>query len=367
MAAAAAASSAKTLTLFKALAAVGRSFSSDASGSVQTALIKQLRERTGAPIKDVKALLMQCGWDSEAAFTELRRKGLAAANKKASRVAAEGLISVALNQKCAAIVEINSETDFVARNDLFQKLAISIAKSALAAEVFVGAPCQPDVINLQSLEALRVDLEHPKLQGEVSVHDAVAEVAAITGENVKLRRAFCMSTATGLVSSYLHTSPFPGLARIAGLLTLEVEGGCPEEQSLILKETGSNLAMHLVAARPLFLSKDHVTSEALNLERDILKSQALTTGKPQSVVDKMVEGRLRKYVEEIAFLEQKFVVDDSKTVKGILDAVSKNLQKTVTIGKFFRMEVGEGIESCGESSYCREHKDFAAEVAAQAS
>ncbi|CAM6097901.1 unnamed protein product [Calypogeia fissa] len=324
-----------------------------------TALIKQLRERTGAPMKDVKAILQQCGWDPEAAFTELRKKGLAAASKKAGRVAADGLLGVAQEGRTAAVVEINSETDFVARNDLFQHLVSQVAKAALAVHPLPTSPWEADIISVDALRDVKVELRHPKLQGESTVQEAVAEVGSIMGENVRLRRGFKMtSSSSGVLCSYLHSTAQPGLARIVGLLTLEPEEKAEGTPVAELEALGSSLTMHVVAQRPLFLSKETISAEALHRERDILKSQALASGKPEKFVEKMVDGRIRKYMEDVALLEQKYVLEDTKTVQGVLNDFSKQLGGKYTIGRFLRMEVGEGIE--------RIEKDFASEVAAQA-
>ncbi|KAG6552514.1 hypothetical protein Mapa_005934 [Marchantia paleacea] len=338
-----------------------RAFRSSASES-SVALIKQLRERTGAPMKDVKSVLVQCDWDSEAAYTELRKKGLAAAGKKASRVAADGLLGVAQESRAAAVIEINSETDFVARNDLFQHLVSQVAKAALLADLSPGSVGEAAVINMEALESARVELSHPKLSGRSTVSDAVAEVASIMGENVKLRRGFHMSSSSGVVYSYLHSSTHKGLARVVGLLSLEPQESPADSQSgdhpAELSSLGESIAMHIVAQRPLFLSKDLVAEESLQHERNILTSQALASGKPANVVEKMVSGRLSKYVQEVALLQQKYVLDESKTVQSVLNDASKQLQRQYSIGRFLRMEVGEGIP--------REEKNFAAEVAAQA-
>ncbi|KAF8783787.1 hypothetical protein HU200_000225 [Digitaria exilis] len=317
-----------------------RRFSSQASSSEQMNLIKQLRERTSAPIKDVKASLVNCNWDIEAAQKDLRKRGVVLASKKSSRTAAEGLLAIAQDEKKAAVIELNCETDFVARNDVFQYLASSVAKMALSAqgpaELFL--PFGPDY-----LENMSINLDHPKLSGETTVQNAVTEVAAMVGENVKLRRGFMLSTtAHGAVSSYLHTCPQPGLGRIAGLVTLEAE----DSSALLdaLKTVGASIAMHIVATKPLFLSKELVSAAALENEREILRTQAESSGKSQMAMDKMVEGRLRKYFEEVVLMEQKYILNDSKNVKTVLSDLSKEVGSKVTIGNFIRMQVGEGIE-----------------------
>ncbi|KAJ8623404.1 hypothetical protein MRB53_031933 [Persea americana] len=333
-----------------------RRFSVEVPASEQMNLIKQLRERTSAPIKDVKSSLVNCNWDIEAAQKDLRKRGVVLASKKSSRTAAEGLLAVAQNEKKAVVIELNCETDFVARNEIFQCLALSLARNALSIESSPQQLYMTSPLGTEILEGMKVSLDHPKLSGETTVQSAIAEVAAMVGENVKLRRGFVLSTSLhGVVSSYLHTSPQPGLGRIAGILSLEAENDVPLDA---LRSVGSSLAMHIVAAKPLFLSKELVSSEALESERDILKSQAETTGKSQMAIEKMVEGRLRKYLEEVVLLEQKFVVNDSINVKSLLNDLSKEVGSPVTIGKFFRMEVGEGIQ--------RVEKSGASEVAAQA-
>ncbi|GFZ07585.1 translation elongation factor Ts [Actinidia rufa] len=230
-----------------------RRYAVDVPASEQMTLIKQLRERTSAPIKDVKS---------------------------------------ALNESKAAVVELNCETDFVARNEIFQYLALSLAKLALLVESssqqvsggFFGGP-----------EYLEKSLQ-------------------LWGENVKLRRTFAMSTPSqGIISTYLHTSPQPGLGRIAGILSLEVDDGNTSLDAL--QHVGSELAMHIVAAKPLFITKDLVSSDALENEREILKSQAESTGKSEMAIEKMVEGRLRKYYEDVVLMEQKFIVNDTVNVK----------------------------------------------------
>ncbi|KAH1129707.1 hypothetical protein J1N35_001085 [Gossypium stocksii] len=323
---------------------VSRRFNSQAASSAeQMSLIKQLRERTSAPIKDVKASLVDCNWDIEAAQKELRKRGKVLAMKKSSRTATEGLLALAQNEGKAAVIELNCETDFVARNEIFEYLALALAKKAL----FVQNSSQqiPGVFSFgpECLEDLKLNLDHPKISGETTIQNAVTEVAAMMGENIKLRRGVVMSTSShGVVSAYLHRCPQPGLGRIVGILSLEVENEISQLDAL--QKVGSELAMHIVAAKPLFLTKELVTSDVLNNEREILKSQAISTGKSPMAIEKMVDGRLRKYFEEVVFMEQKYFLNDSLSIKTILDNVSKEVGSPVKIGNFFRMEVGEGIQ-----------------------
>ncbi|KAK9697161.1 hypothetical protein RND81_08G019100 [Saponaria officinalis] len=309
----------------------------------QMSLIKQLRERTSAPIKDVKSALVDCNWNIDEAQKELRKRGVYLAAKKSSRTASEGLLALAQNDTSTAVIELNCETDFVARNDIFQHVALSLAKLALseghAQQASESLPLSPDY-----LERLKVNLTHPKMSGEKSVQEAVIDLAAMMGENVKVRRAFAMSkTSHGVISTYLHSSPQAGLGRMAGLLSLEVED--PNADLTALRRVGSEIAMHIVAAKPLFLTKELVSADTLESEREILKSQAEASGKPKMAIEKMVEGRLRKYFEEVVLMEQKYVLNDSKNVATVLDDLSKEVGSPVKIGSFVRLEVGEGIES----------------------
>ncbi|KAL5573831.1 hypothetical protein UlMin_023428, partial [Ulmus minor] len=320
-----------------------RRFSGEVSVSDQMTLIKQLRERTSAPIKDVKAALVTSNWDIESAQKDLRKRGKVLASKKSSRTAGEGLLALAQSERKAALIELNCETDFVARNEIFQCLALALAKQTLLLNNSSQEAYGVFPVELEYLENLTINLEHPKISGVTTFQNAITEVAAMMGENVKLRRCFVMSTSSnGVVSTYLHTSPQPGLGRIAGVLSLEVEEG--NSQLEALQRVGSELAMHVVATKPLFLTKELVSSEALESEREILKSQAEISGKPQMAIEKMVEGRLRKYYEDVVLLEQKFVMNDAVNVKTILSNLAKEVGSPVKIGSFFRMEVGEGIE-----------------------
>ncbi|KDP45166.1 hypothetical protein JCGZ_15031 [Jatropha curcas] len=315
----------------------------------QMNLIKQLRERTSAPIKDVKVALVDCNWDIEEAQKDLRKRGKVLAEKKSGRTAAEGLLALAENEGKAVLVELNCETDFVARNEIFQYLALTLAKQALLIENTSQQVSGVHPVELERLEELKLNLEHPKISGETTVQNAITEVAAMMGENVKLRRGFVISTSSpGVLYTYLHTSPQPGLGRIAGLVSLEVEDGNPRLEAL--QQVGSELAMHVVAAKPLFLTKELVSSSALESEREILKSQAESTGKSQMAIEKMVEGRLRKYYEEVVLMEQKFALNDGINVQMLLNTLSKLVGSTVKVGNFFRMEVGEGIQRLEASS-----------------
>ncbi|MCO5572643.1 hypothetical protein L7F22_026401 [Adiantum nelumboides] len=323
-----------------------RNYGTEGAAS-QTTLIRQLREKSSAPIKNVKAALVQCNWDMEAAFTELRKKGLAAVSKKASRAATEGLLALSKKPGMASIIELNSETDFVARNDIFQHLASRVAQAALSlcdTSTSKGRLPGTSVIDLHALESVRIKLEHPKLISEGTVQEAIQEAASIIGENLKLRRAFLVSSNSGLVSSYLHASLQPGLGKTAGLLTLETKNGSVKAPLELMSSVGESLAMHIVAARPLFLSKECVTKEVWEHEKSIILSQVSGSNKPEQILNKMVEGRLRKYAEEVVLLDQKFAMDDKVTVKQVVEDLSKKAGIAVEVGCYLRMEVGETAE-----------------------
>ncbi|GAB2234137.1 hypothetical protein Droror1_Dr00003374 [Drosera rotundifolia] len=336
-------------SMFSASGFLLRSYS--VSGSDQISLIKQLRERTSAPMQDVKSALVDSNWDIEAAQKELRRRGKALASKKSGRAAAEGLLALEQDENKAVVVELNCETDFVARNDIFQHVASSLAKLALTVEGSSQQVSGTFSVEPEKFEDLQLKLDHPKLSGERTVQSAITELTVMMGENVKLRRCYALSKKLpGILSTYLHSSPRQGLGRLVGILSLEVDDGHASLDAL--HNVGSELAMHIVAAKPLFISKELVSSEALDSEREILKSQAEASGKPQLAIEKMVEGRLRKYYEEVVFMEQKFFLNDAMTVKTWLENLSREIGSPVKIGSFLRMEVGEGIEkvvTAGES------------------
>ncbi|KAG0570078.1 hypothetical protein KC19_6G137000 [Ceratodon purpureus] len=336
----------------------GRGFSADVAVQV-----KALRKRTGAPFRDVKIALQECGWDAEAAVSALRKKGVGGGvsekavaggvvsekavvggvvSEKAIRVGNEGLLAVASGDGVTALVEINSETDFVARNGMFRHLATRVARAALGVQAQKFAPGSAYTIDLSALEAVKIKLEHEKLSGEATVQEAVTEVAAIMGENVQLRRGFLVSSTTGIVSSYLHGSSQPGLARVVGLVSLEPEYGILAGQDSEA-QIGAAVAMHVVAAKPLFLSRELVPKAILHRETDAFRTKALMSGKTPKVVEKMVQGRLRKYFEETVLLDQKFVINDAMNVQTVLDDHYKQTGRRVRISNFLRMEVGEGL------------------------
>jgi elongation factor Ts len=283
---------------------------------------------------DCKKALTESGGDLEAAVDWLRKKGLAAAAKKAGRVAAEGLVGVAAEGTRGAVVEVNSETDFVARNETYQDFVRKVAGIALQ----VGG----------DLEALKA----AKFPGTGNaVADELTTMIARIGENMNLRRAASITVGEGVVCSYIHNQTAPGLGKIGVLVGLESKGDKAKLEAL-----GRQLAMHVAAAQPQAVDRSGVDASALERERDVLSEQARASGKPEEVIAKMVEGRLRKFYEQVVLLEQVFVIDGESKVSKVLEAAAKDVGAPVAIAGFARLQLGEGIE--------REEQDFAAEVAA---
>jgi len=301
---------------------------------ITAALVKELRETSGAGMMDCKKALTESGGDVEAAVDWLRKKGLAAAAKKAGRVAAEGLVGVAAEGTKGAVVEVNSETDFVARNETFQDFVTKVAGVALE----VGG-------DVDAIKAAKFP------GGSNTVGDALTDMIAKIGENMNLRRAASITVDDGVVCSYIHNQTAPGLGKIAVLVGLESKGDKAKLEAL-----GKQLAMHVAAAQPQAVNRDGVDASALDRERDVLSEQARASGKPEDIIAKMVEGRLRKFYEEVVLLEQVFVIDGETKISKILEAAAKDVGAPVTIAGFVRLQLGEGVE--------REEQDFAAEVAA---
>ena len=302
--------------------------------TITAAMVKELREKTGAGMMDCKAALTENNGDMEAAIDWLRTKGLAKPAKKAGRVAAEGLVGVAAEGTKAAVVELNSETDFVARNDAFQALVSGTAKAALS----VGG----------DVEALG-NASFPGSSKTVS--DSIKDAIATIGENMSLRRAAVLSVSSGVVATYVHSAIADNLGKIGVLVALESEGDAAE-----LAAFGRKVAMHVAATNPLSLSVEDLDPEVVERERQIFAEQARESGKPENIIEKMVEGRLRKFYEEVTLVKQAFVIDPDKTVEQAVEACGKELGKPVKLVGFVRYALGEGIE--------KEETDFAAEVAA---
>src|SRR4051812_47964359 len=302
---------------------------------VTAVLVKELREKTGAGMMDCKRALDDSAGDIEAAVDWLRKKGLSAAAKKAGRVAAEGLIGVATRGPVGAVLEVNSETDFVARNQAFQSFVRSASELALDGD--------------GELESLK-EADFPGTGR--TVEEELTHLISTIGENLVLRRVARLSTRQGGVFSYVHNALAAGLGKIGVIVTLA--SSSPADQ---LAALGKQLAMHIAAANPLYLDIASVPQSALDRERDVLREQARATGKPDSVVDRMVEGRLRKFYEEFVLLEQIFVVDQETKISKVVEQASKTVGARISVESFARFALGEGIE--------RQRTDFAAEVAAQ--
>ena len=300
---------------------------------ITAGLVKELREKSGAGMMDCKKALVECNGIFEEAVDWLRTKGLSAAAKKSGREAAEGLIAFAVEGNKAAIIELNAETDFVARNDKFQALARNIAKVALKTH--------------QDVEQLK-EAAYP--EGSQTVAAAITDHIAIIGENMNLRRVGYLSVEHGVIASYMHNAISDGLGKIGVLLALESSG-----DKLKLLELGKKIAMHIAAARPESLDTASVSAEALEREKQIFSEQARNSGKPESIIEKMVEGRVKKYYQEIVLLEQIFVMDNKTQITQVLVDAAKEIGSPVSIKGFLRYELGEGIE--------KTKSDFAAEVA----
>jgi len=300
---------------------------------ITAALVKDLREKSGAGMMDCKKALVENDGDVESAIDWLRTKGLSKAAKKADRIAAEGLVAVAVSGNSGAMIELNAETDFVARNVLFQGAAKAVAATAL----IIGT-------DVEALNAAKT------AEGEV-IADMLGNLIATIGENMVLRRAARFEVSQGAVASYVHNATAPDLGRIGVLVAVEGAG-----DEAVLRELGRKIAMHVAATQPLSLSTDDLDPEAVERERAIFTEQALESGKPAGVVEKMVEGRIRKFFEEVVLLKQAFVMNPDLTVEQLVAETAKTLGSPVTIKGFARLALGEGIE--------KKTEDFAAEVAA---
>jgi elongation factor Ts len=302
---------------------------------VTAALVKELREKTGAGMMDCKRALGDSDGDIEAAVDWLRKKGLSAAASKAGRVAAEGLIGVATRGPIGAVVEVNSETDFVARNNEFQTFVRSVSALALDGN--------------GEIESLK-EMSYP-LSGR-SVEAELTHLIATIGENLVLRRVNRLSAGQGGVFSYVHNALGPGIGKI-GVIVALTSTLAPDR----LAELGKQLAMHIAAATPLYLDVTSVPQAALDRERNVLREQARSTGRSEEIIEKMVDGRMRKFYEEVVLLEQIFVVDQKTKISVVVEQAAKAAGAPIRVAGFVRYALGEGID--------RNRPDFAAEVAAQ--
>ena len=298
------------------------------------ALIKKLREATSCGIADCNKALKETNNNIEEAIDWLRKKGLSSAAKKGGRVTAEGLVGIHSEGNKASIVEVNSETDFVAKNDKFQAFVKGIAKTAFEN-------------NSNDAEGLK----EVKFSGKNDlVKDELANNIAVIGENLNIRRVKTTTVSEGVVATYLHNVATEGLGRIGVLLSLKSSGDKAK-----LNEFGKKIAMHIAAAKPEFLNIESVSGEALEREKAVFSEQARNSGKPENIIEKMIEGRIRKYYNEVVLLEQFFVMDDKKKIKEVVEAFSKELGAPVSIEDYTLYILGEGIEKKADN--------FAEEVA----
>jgi len=303
---------------------------------ITAALVKELREKTGAGMMDCKKALSENDGDLDASVDWLRTKGLAAAAKKAGRAASEGLIGLIVDGNKGAMVEVNAETDFVARNEIFQDLVGTIAGVVLS----TGG----------DMDAIKA-ADYPETGR--SVDEEITHQIATIGENMMLRRAESLSVETGVLASYLHGALADGLGKIGVLVALQSEGDAEK-----LGELGKQLAMHIAATKPLAVSRDDLDPAELERERAVLSEQARESGKPEEIIEKMVEGRLRKFYEEVCLVDQTFVIDGETRISAVLENASKELGTPVSLAGFKLLVLGEGVE--------KKEEDFAAEVAAAA-
>ena len=304
--------------------------------SVTAALVKELREKSGAGMMDCKKALAETEGDMEGAIDWLRTKGLATAAKKSGRVASEGLVAFAVDGTKGAVIELNAETDFVARNTEFQEFASTLASLALAAG------------DLDELTAA----DYPDTGRNVS--EELTHKIATIGENMSLRRMAAVSVGSGAVVSYMHNATAAGLGRIGVLVALESSAGAD-----VLEPLGKQIAMHIAATAPASLSVDDLDKDMVQRERDVLIEQAKASGKPQEIAEKMVEGRMKKYYKEVVLLEQVSVIDGETQISDVVAKAAKDAGAEIALTGFVRFNLGEGIE--------KEETDFAAEVAAQLS
>lgn len=298
--------------------------------------VKALRERTGSGMMDCKKALVACDGDIDAAIDWLRKKGLASASKKAGRVAADGLIAISSCESCATLVELNAETDFVAKNEKFQEFAKNVADLA-----------HNKCADLETLKSL----QYPG--SEKTVEEELTNLIAVIGENMQIRRVEHVCVENGVVATYIHNKIADSLGKIG--VVVAFEGG----KSDSLKAAGKQIAMHIAAANPQYLNIEDIPSDVLARERAVVSELARSSGKPEAVVEKMVEGRLRKFYEEVVLLEQVFVIDGESKVKDVVAKAAKDCGCDVKLAKFVKFVLGEGIE--------KQQVDFAAEVAAQLS
>jgi elongation factor Ts len=306
----------------------------EAKMSISAAQVKELRDMTGAGMMDCKAALTETGGNMEEAVDWLRKKGIAKADKKAGRTAAEGLIGVAADDLSAVVAEVNSETDFVARNEAFQDIVRNVAAVALGTD--------------GSSEAV-ADAAYPGSGKNVT--DTIKDAVGTIGENMGFRRSAKLSVKSGAVATYVHNAVVDNLGKIGVLVAVETAGDAAKARAF-----GRQVAMHVAATTPMALTEAEIDPAAVAREKAIFSEQARASGKPEAIIEKMVEGRMRKFYEEVVLLKQAFVVNPDLTVEQALKAAEKDIGAPATITGYVRFALGEGIE--------RETNDFAAEVAA---
>jgi len=305
--------------------------------AITAALVKELREKTGVGMMDCKKALTENGGDLDASIDWLRKNGLSKAAKKADRIAAEGLVAVATDGHSGSVVELNSETDFVARNVAFQGAAGEIAKLALTSGDDVAA------------------IKAAKMASGNTVEDHLTNLIATIGENMSLRRAAVVTANPGVVASYVHNAVVDGMGALGVIVGLKSTG-----DAAALNELGRKIAMHIAAGAPavaLSVDVDGIDSAIVDKEREVFAAQARQSGKPESIVEKMVEGRIRKFLEEVVLTKQVFVMDPDRTIEKVVADAAAELGTSIEITGFVRMSLGEGVEK-------RPEEDFAAEVAA---
>ncbi len=297
---------------------------------ITAAMVKQLRDSTGAGMMDCKAALSETDGDMEVAVDWLRKKGLAKAAKKAGRTAAQGLVAVGVEPDGAGavgvVVEINSETDFVARNEIFQNMVANIAQTAIG----VGG----------DVEKLRTETYPGE---DKSVDDHIVAMVGKIGENMALRRAAGLSVDEGAVAAYVHGQVTPGAGKIGVIVGLKSSG-----DKAMLEALGKQIAMHVAAVRPLAGRIDELDAAVVEREKNVLAEQARASGKPENIIEKMVEGRLRKFYEESVLLEQIFVIDGETKVAKVIENAAAEIGAPIEFVGFERLELGEGVEAAGD-------------------
>ena len=306
--------------------------------AITASQVKELREKTGAGMMDSKKALVETDGDMNAAIDWLRAKGIAKADKKSGRTAAEGLIGMSASPDKGVLVELNSETDFVARNENFQKLVREVADVALTTD--------------GTVESLKDSI---MVSTGKSVDTTITEAVATIGENMNLRRVAMLEAGEdGTIAAYIHNAAAPGMGKLGVLVAVSAAGGDADK----LREFGRQVAMHVAAVNPLSLNPEDLDAETVERERAVLTEQARASGKPDNVIEKMIEGRMRKYYEEVVLTKQAFVVNPDLTVEKAAEEASKDVGGPIKIDAFVRLALGEGVE--------KEESDFAAEVAAAA-